>query len=547
MTLPQENRWESRPWLAAAVKLVIFVVPFVVSVATIRATQGVVGAVAPELPWLLTVLFAVLVAAGALITSGHVMRRLLPLAILLKLSLVFPDQVPSRFGVALRAASPRRLARQLESADADQATVAERVLTLVSSLGSHDRRTRGHSERVRALSVLIADQMGVVGDDRDKLEWAALLHDLGKLDVPPEILNKKGRPSDDEWAILRQHPAGGPAYASGLAQWMGPWIHAMDQHHERYDGTGYPNGLTAKDITMSGRIVAVADAFEVMTATRSYKKPMSTKTARAELVACAGTHFDPAVVRSFMQITLGDLHKALGPLSWLGSLPLIGPAVQNIGGVGAGVVLGGTAYPTLAAAAALTLMAPMPSLFSDQQPVDVVSATDTTAVDAGAPTGSDDLIELNNDGTASLDPGGETPPVTDGTSDGDDSDDDDLIDDDLVDIDDPDELVDELIFDTLPVDLIDPVDDLARDILDTLPGNVVPDELVDQVTDVVEAIPEIPEPVVEVVDVIEEVVPDLPEVPIEVVEEPVETMTEPITDVVETPVEDLGGLLGGLG
>ena len=374
----QENRWQAKPRAAAALKFAIYVVPFVVAVLAARAAQSAIRQASIELPWLLTALLASLVAAVVLLVSGRILRRLLPLAILLKLSLLFPDQVPSRFGIALRAASPKRLQRQLESADAEQATVAERVLTLVSSLASHDRRTRGHSERVRALTMLLADRMGIVGEERDKLEWASLLHDLGKLDVPAEILNKKGRPSEDEWAVLRQHPAGGPGYAAGLAGWMGPWIHAMDQHHERYDGTGYPNGIVAEDITLSGRIVAVSDAFEVMTATRSYKVPMTAQAARGELVACAGSHFDPAVVRSFMQVTIGDIHKALGPLSWLGSLPFLGPAIGALGSAGSGIVLGGSVAPALAAAAALTLLASPPPTITEQPPPDAIATVDTS-------------------------------------------------------------------------------------------------------------------------------------------------------------------------
>ncbi len=383
MAFAQENRWAAKPRTATALKLVIHVVPFVVSVLTARLAQALIRGVAPELSWLLTALLAVLAAAAALVGSGRLMRRLLPLALLLKLSLLFPDQVPSRFGVALRSASPGRLARQLESADAEEATVAERVLALVAALASHDRRTRGHSERVRALTMLIADQVGIVGEDRDKLEWASLMHDLGKLDVPTGILNKKGRPSQEEWDVLRQHPAGGPGYAAGLAEWLGPSIHAMDQHHERYDGTGYPKGIVAEDITLSGRIVSVADAFEVMTATRSYKTPMTTQAARVELVACAGTHFDPNIVRSFMQVSVGDIHRALGPASWLSSLPFVGPATQAIGATGSGLLLGGSAAPALAAAAALTLLTPAPWSITEDPPPDTIATVAIPAADQG--------------------------------------------------------------------------------------------------------------------------------------------------------------------
>ncbi len=537
MTLPQDNRWEPKPRLAAALRLAIYVAPFLISALAIRTTQALVGALTSDLPWLLTVLASVLVAAAALVVSGRLMRRLLPLAVLLKLSLFFPDQVPSRFGVALRAASPRRLARQLESADVEQASVAERVLALVSSLAAHDRRTRGHSERVRALTMLIADQTGIAGEERDKLEWASLLHDLGKLDVPSEILNKKGRPSDDEWAILRQHPAGGPGYASGLAQWMGPWIHAMDQHHERYDGTGYPNGITAEDITLSGRIVAVADAFEVMTATRSYKKPMSTRSARTELVACAGTHFDPNVVRAFMQITIGDLHKALGPLSWLGSIPLVGPAAHSISAVGSGVVLGGSAYPALAAAAALTLLSSVPSQGVDQRTADVLAATDAPVADVGPVAAIDESAVPNAVGAAPFVPVIEMPPdpelIGDTVTDVGDAVDDDgpeVVIDEVVD-----EVIDEVVG-GFPDEVAEPVEQLVEDILDIAPKEIVPDEVTEQVADLVDTIGEISAPIDEAVQAVETEVPD--------------DATDAIAHVLdddEPPLVDPDDLLGGLG
>lgn len=294
------------------------------------------------------------ISLAVIVAGERLLRRLLPLALLLKLSLLFPDEVPNRLGTALRAASPKRLLAKLETDDLEEVSVAERIITLVAALNAHDRRTRGHSERVRALTMLVADEVGIVGVDRDKLEWAALLHDLGKLEVPAEILNKKGRPSDEEWLVLRQHPGAGPSHAGDLADWLGEWIHAMDQHHERFDGTGYPLGLAAGDIAMSGRIVAVADAFEVMTATRSYKVPMSTQAARSELVKCSGSHFDPAVVRNFMAVSLGDIHGALGPTSWIASLPFSGVAapIATIGNA----IVGGSVTPALAAAAALTIL-----------------------------------------------------------------------------------------------------------------------------------------------------------------------------------------------
>ena len=106
-------------------------------------------------------------------------------------------------------------------------------------------------------------------EDREKVRWAALLHDIGKLRVPGEILRKPGKPTADEWTLLKTHPAEGLELIRGpLADWLGDWARAIGEHHEQFDGSGYPAGLSGTDISYAGRLVAVADVFDVITATR---------------------------------------------------------------------------------------------------------------------------------------------------------------------------------------------------------------------------------------------------------------------------------------
>src|SRR5438477_57944 len=184
----------------------------------------------------------------------------------------------------------RRIRREADRRDpATRGAVT--VLTLIASLTVHDGRTRGHSERVRIFADMVAEEMGVPEDDRYKLRWAALLHDIGKLEVPASILNKPGRPDDEEWVQLRRHPETAARLLGPLHEWLGEWKLAAEQHHEHYDGTGYPGGLKGEEISPGGRIVCVADCFETMTAARPYKKTMTAVAAREELVRNAGTQF----------------------------------------------------------------------------------------------------------------------------------------------------------------------------------------------------------------------------------------------------------------
>jgi HD-GYP domain-containing protein (c-di-GMP phosphodiesterase class II) len=235
-------------------------------------------------------------------------RRLLPLAALLKLSLIFPDRAPSRFRMAVRAGGTRKLEERLRSATEEglpdtPAEAAEKVLELAALLNLHDRRTRGHSERVRVYSDLLADELGLSSHERSRLHWAALLHDIGKLVVPGDILNKAGAPTEDEWEILREHPLEGERFISPLQAWLGDWTAAIGQHHERYDGSGYPDGLAGERIPMAARIVAVADAFHAMTSDRPYRRRQSLDQARAEIARCAESHFCPKVVDAFLRVS----------------------------------------------------------------------------------------------------------------------------------------------------------------------------------------------------------------------------------------------------
>ena len=353
------DRWQSHPVRAALIRAAAVVIPVLASVAAGLAVSAALpaartfGGVVAQ--WVVVLTVSTVVA----LLAERLTRRLLPLATLLKLSMLFPDKAPSRFKVARKVAGTKALAAELERArqagvHGDRQQAAETILSLVGMLGDYDSRTRGHSERTQLFVTMLADEMKLKAEDRDKLVWAALVHDIGKLRVPTEVLNKPGAPDDDEWRRLREHPAAGATICSPLREWLGPWWHAIEQHHERFDGGGYPHGLAGQEISLAARIVSVADSYEVMTAARPYKRAMSATAARAELARCAGTQFDPVVVRAFLSISLGRLRWAAGPLSWLAQLPILQP-ISNLGPHVAPVLgqVAGAAVGVAAAAGAL--------------------------------------------------------------------------------------------------------------------------------------------------------------------------------------------------
>jgi HD-GYP domain-containing protein (c-di-GMP phosphodiesterase class II) len=319
----RSDRWDAHPVLAWWVRVAVLLVPLAVSLAVALLVIAVLpdpDGFGQHVLWWAAVVVA---AYGAALLVDRYARRALPLAVLLRLSLVFPDQAPSRLRTARRT-SLREIEQQVaELHDTEEPSQAARTLvSLVGALGLHDKRTRGHSERVRAYVDVLTEEMGLPEEDRVRLRWAALLHDIGKLSVPGPVLNGGRDLTEEEWAALRAHPDEGDRLAGAMMPWLGEWGRCVREHHERWDGSGYPRGLHGTEISLGARIVAVADAFEVMTANRSYQQAIKATAAREELARCAGKDFDPAVVRAFLQVSLGRLRGVLGPLAFLPALPL---------------------------------------------------------------------------------------------------------------------------------------------------------------------------------------------------------------------------------
>ncbi|MGD3105636.1 HD-GYP domain-containing protein [Streptomyces sp. YGL11-2] len=176
---------------------------------------------------------------------------------------------------------------------AHQATIR----ALVQAVDIKDRYTRGHSERVGRASVMIARELGMAQDRLEVLRFAGILHDVGKLGVPTRLLRKDGPLTPEERRIIELHPEYGHEIVRGIG-FLGEARAAILHHHERVDGRGYPYGLTGRQIPEFARVVAVADAFDAMTSTRSYRRARPVPAAVAELRRCAGAQFDPRMVRA---------------------------------------------------------------------------------------------------------------------------------------------------------------------------------------------------------------------------------------------------------
>ena len=193
-------------------------------------------------------------------------------------------------------------ATALTGALADRERTYDSTLqSLANALDVRDSETGGHSDRVLRYMDLVIEQVDVDAASLSMLRRGALLHDIGKIGVPDNVLRKPTTLSEAEWVTMRKHPEYGARIVAGI-----PFLEDVSQivrhHHERWDGAGYPDGLAGDSIPMGARIFAVADSFDAMTSDRPYRRAMSIEAACAEIVRCRGTQFDPVVADAFGRI-----------------------------------------------------------------------------------------------------------------------------------------------------------------------------------------------------------------------------------------------------
>ena len=175
------------------------------------------------------------------------------------------------------------------------------VKTLAFVVEAKDTHTRSHLDRAHDYAVALASRVAPELAQDQTLRYGFFLHDIGKIGIPERILSKPGPLTDEEWAIMRTHPLLGAQILSPV-KFLIPALPIVEAHHEKWDGSGYPRGLRREEIPLGARIFALVDAFDAMTSDRPYRRALSFEQALEQISACAGTHFDPEVVRSFVEL-----------------------------------------------------------------------------------------------------------------------------------------------------------------------------------------------------------------------------------------------------
>jgi HD-GYP domain-containing protein (c-di-GMP phosphodiesterase class II) len=213
------------------------------------------------------------------------------------------------------AVGSRPLIGDLRAADLvehEEAFLGGRVRAILLRLGEKDPSTEGHTRRVALLAVAIAERLGLSGSRLRQLALGGLLHDVGKLSVPNEILNKPSRLSDEEFAEIRRHPGAGRELLNELGGFSPLVLDLVERHHERLDGGGYPNRLGADDLDIAVRILTVADVYDALTADRVYREAWPAERALALLEDEAGHAFDPGCVAALREV-VAVAEPRLGP------------------------------------------------------------------------------------------------------------------------------------------------------------------------------------------------------------------------------------------
>lgn len=196
-----------------------------------------------------------------------------------------------------------------ESRQAREKSYVEAVAAMVTAADARDHETSGHSFRVTLYALALARSLNLPEERLRAIEWGALLHDVGKMVVPDEILRKESGLTPSEWNIMRQHPSWGYDILSGVSFLYEEALDIVHCHHEHWDGQGYPRGLAGEEIPLGARIFAVVDSYDAITSDRPYRRARSHAFAIAELREVAGLQLDPQIVEAFGSIPEIELRR----------------------------------------------------------------------------------------------------------------------------------------------------------------------------------------------------------------------------------------------
>jgi len=183
----------------------------------------------------------------------------------------------------------------------DEATYLATVMVLANTIDAKDKYTHGHSKRVADYCIAVAKQLGFSKVHIRNLQIGALLHDIGKIGIKDEIIKKTTKLTEEEYQEIKAHPSIGAEIVSPV-DFLFDKMPMIKHHHEKYDGTGYPDGLKGDEIPIEARIISIADAYDAITSERPYRKGLSHKKAVEELKRGAGTQFDPEIVKVFLSL-----------------------------------------------------------------------------------------------------------------------------------------------------------------------------------------------------------------------------------------------------
>jgi len=215
----------------------------------------------------------------------------------------------------IRFKTKQSLKRQLEYKN----ITLESIQAIARTIDAKDEYTNGHSIRVGYYSRQIAESLGMEADELDNIYYIALLHDIGKIAIPDSILNKPGRLTDEEFKVMKSHTTRGAAILKGIST-IPQIVEGAKSHHERYDGAGYPEGISGENIPFVARIICCADCFDAMASKRVYKEPFSLDVIIKEFKRCSGTQFDPGIAEVVVDmISAGKLKPYSAENTYLGS------------------------------------------------------------------------------------------------------------------------------------------------------------------------------------------------------------------------------------